>query len=44
LTLGMAPYPFPSIFATTLRSAAATGWSLLNARFSFGDLCSRLWL
>src|SRR5271154_5649527 len=28
----------------TFSFAFATGWSLLNARFRFGDLCSRLWL
>ncbi len=29
---------------TVLSLAFETAWGLRNARFSFGDLCSRLWL
>src|SRR5581483_5808147 len=43
LTRGIA-YPFPSSFFAARSFAGATGRFLLNARFCFAGLCSRLWL
>ena len=36
------PYLRPSMRSTVFSFAVSTGWFLLNLRFCFGDLCSRL--